>query len=891
MFEKIRKHFIDYFPFIAFAMIILYACRGFLFIPGNILFGEFISSTDFAFFLKDALKAWSDYTILGHSNIGFPTTYGLHPAYLITPQRGFIWFGLLSFFQLITGTFASKLYIMVVLSAPFLGMYFFARFWFRQYQGNGLLYQSLSFVSGVLYTINAAVGDRIFAGHTIYSVGYGLMPLYLFFFCSLLEEKSRNRKIVFTLSAGIIFSLLLWAMPHLLIFCIFFLSVYFLLFVVGDKEKIKLFFVIGIVSTIIGFLLDINLWFPALFYLETIPFFKNSEYILLYAYNVAPYVTFDKILTFASAGENGILTKAAYQNLFALRLFLPITAGVLFVMNKNRRKSFFLLSIALFGLVFGMGVNFPFEKFYGFLYEHLFLLEPFRDTSKFVIMYAFGLSLILSTLFVYIHKISRKLVLPAVFALILFILYVNPMFTSGNFAGNIVPFGYPHKYNVLRDLLAKDKNHYRVAVYPNDQYMKSYDWFPKIPNSSIHPTIFSSLVPLDKGLAVSNRTVSNYSSQYLDYIESNLDKQWAVERLGNAGVKYIIVDRDMAGYQRYLQSLETNTAVSEIKLVNGFTVFTIKNFSDKPFRTQNAVYYFGDMKGLQYIPSNISLINLGQNPITVLSKNYSSDILLFNSSLNDIFLTSLSDYRFSFFPDIRFGDGSTSFLISGETIRSFVQEGIHFYNPEGIVSGGINKQEKRSNLQQGRYRVFLSALSFPTGAGSVRVKIGNVSITKNIEKKQVDTLVWIDFGEVHVNSNNPSVAIYNLEQKYLIVDTLLIVPENVYDARLKEFTQLTQNKKIVVLNDQTGFNSLVQNEKQVTAMPQSYSPYWDICGEPTFLVDFYATGSVCKDDKSIKPSFKPTAVFDASIILTGVFSIITIGSLLVFAIKKQPKKK
>lgn len=891
--KTFKKLLTIFWPFVAFGLITLYVCRGFLFKPGYILFGEFIGSTDFTFFLKDALKPWSDYTILGHSSIGFPTTYGLHPAYLITPQRGFFWFGLLSLLQVIfSASGALKAYVILELVVPFLGMYVFALFWFEKYKKDKLLYKTLAFIAGTIYTLNAAVGDRVFAGHLFYPLGYGFLPLYLFFLCKFILEVKNSKKIAFLLLSGISFSLLLWMMPHLIIFALFFLGLYFLLFVMGNKKKTQVFIIGGFLSAIIGFLLNVHLWLPALFFPESYPFFHNSEYILLYAYNTAPYVTFDKILTLSSTTEKMLLlTDGEYKNLFVLRLILSFLALILLIVNKDRKKFILFFLLAAFGIIFGMGVNYPFEKFYGFLYEHIFLFEPFRDTSKFVIMYVFSLSLILPTLFIYLYKFLGKWILFAVFLFVVFLLYINPMFSSGNFAGNIEPFIYPNKYDVLKEFLAKDKDYYRVAIYPNNEYIGSYNWYPKLPNSSIHPTIFTSLTPLNKGLIVSNSTVSNYSSQYLDYIEANLDKEWAINRLGLADAKYIIVDPSMKGYEKNLQALQNNPAVSQINAVSGFDIFLIKNFENAQIQKRNAVYYFGDMKGLQYVPSDISFINLGQNPITVLSRNYSSSLLLFNSSLNDLFLTSLYTYRFSFFPEVRFSDGTTSFIISGENIRDSIKKGINFYNPQGIVSGGVNKIEKKSQLKPGTYKLFLSVLSFTQGSEKAKIKIGAKSVTKNIEKKKEDTLIWIDFGTVLVNESNPNIEIYNAELKYLVVDSLLIVPEKEYAQKQKMFASLIQNKKIITLDEQADISGLENNKKQIYVMPQSYSPYWGVCGSQTFLVDFYATGTTCKNNTAIKPNFKPEKLFYLSVVLTGVFYIAICGCILYFIFLKRDKKK
>jgi len=125
--------------------------------------------------------------------------------------------------------------------------------------------------------------------------------------------------------------------------------------------------------------------------------------------------------------------------------------------------------------------------------------------------------------------------------------------------------------------------------------------------------------------------------------------------------------------------------------------------------------------------------------------------------------------------------------------------------------------------------------------------------------------------EIDVNKNNPIIKIQNLQQKYLIVDSLLIVPRNTYNVRFQEFSKLTKDKQIIAFNDQINLISLAKKEEQITVLPQSYSPYWDVCGSPTFTVDFYALGTTCNNKSPIKPYFRPANLFYAALALSGIF--------------------
>lgn len=881
--------FIRQWPFIVFSLILVFICRGFLFKPGYFLFGEFFGSTDFTFFLKNALQPWTDNSILGHSSIGFPITYGLHPAYMLTPPIPHIlWFSLLSLIQIIFGvSWNLKIYIIFELFIPFTGMYFFALFWFNEHKKNRLLHQALSFTVSIIYTINVAIGDRIFAGHLFYPLGYGLMPLYLFFLCVSIEEKVRKKKTIFILLASLICSIILWIMPHLLILSLFFLFFYFFIFVIGDREKIKIFFLGGFISTAIGFLLNINLWFPALFYSESYPFFKNSVYILANVYNTSPYVTLDKILTSTSGGEKELLIEATYKSLFLLRLILPLLALILLIVNKNRKKSFFLFLLAVFGIIFGMGVNYPFEKFYGFLYEHIFLFEPFRDTSKFIIFYVFALSLILPTLFVYIYKYLRTWTLLIVFLFVIFLLYINPMFNSGNFAGNIRPLLYPKKYDVLKELLAKDKDYYRVAIYPNDKYVGDYDWFPKIPNGSIHPTIFSSMVPLSKGLAVSNRTVANYSSRFLDYIEDNLDKDWAIKQLGENSVKYIFIDPDMKGYERYENMISTNSAATKIPLIKGFDTYKINNFTLGNIKEKEAYYYAGDLSGLAKIPSNVALINIEHNDNSIVDTYYSDTIFLNSVNIDDVFYSTLKDYSFSFLPEVRFTtDGRSQFILLGEYLRDLTKKGLLLLSDETIGTSGESSIGKKKSYLPGSYRIILRILSSPLNSNNISVSFGEETIKKTNFQEENEKFIWLDLGRIEIDKQNPAFSIKNNQNSGLVVDSIIIIPEKEFKKRQTEFADWINKLKII---DIKNIKSIAKdsNKQEITVIPQSYSPYWDICGGKTFLVNFYSLGTDCENEKRIYPHFKPAKLFYFSLVASVAIHIF----IFIFVIRLIFQKK
>lgn len=889
-FHKVIKKLVNFYPHIIFVFIVLFVSRNFLFKSGYVLFGELPTSTNYLFFLKDFLKSWSDIAILGRSNIGFPTTYGLNQAFMVTPPMpNLIWFSFMSILQFVFGSLWSvKTYIVLALLLPFVNMYYFAKFWFWELEKKPFLFNSVAFASGLIYGINSMVGDRVFAGHLFYNFGYAIFPLLLLFLFKSIETKVKKKRLSYILFAGLISSFLVWMMPHLFIIVLISLSLYFLLFVLPDANKIKSFFINGVLTVLIGLISNIYLWLPALFFSETYPYLKNNVHILSYLYNITPFVTFDKVITLSGGAERLFLTKEKYENFFLLRLFLPFLTIVGLILTQERRKSLLAFLLIVSGIVFGMGVNYPFENMYKYLYQNLFLFSPFRDTSKFIILYIFGLSLTIPVIFIYLAKIFKRAFWPIVGLLTIFILLINPMFISGNFQNNVIPFQYPKKYDVLSEFLSKQKGNFRISIYPNDRYVGNYDWFPKSPNGSIHPTLFSFFLPLSKSLAVSNRTTGNFSSRYLDYLESNLVYPWAVNRLGEEMVKYIIVDPSMRGYETYLERLRSNPDILETNLVEGFYIFKSKNFLPKIIKKRPAVYYYGDIKGIKNLPSDLALINLGLNPTTdILSKNYSNNVILYNASLDDVFYSSLNKFNFSFFPEVRFKVGVKEFYIPGEYLRDLTLKGISFYNPEIIATTGKNNIKKISNLKSGKYNILLSLFSYENFTNAIKIAVDDVPLIKTGFRKKNNTFEWVDFGEIEIKKDRPVITVENLEDNSFYLDNLLIVPVDQYKKLKENFYSEIKSKKIISLkeSESLNINSLKQNQKSIYVFSQSFSPHWKICDSSVFRVNFYGTGAVCDNKANLNPQFKPELLYKISLILAFMFHLF----LVLFIIKLYKK--
>src|SRR3990167_7999594 len=130
---NLKKLMQKYWPFFIFLLILIFVCRKFLFTNGLLLFAEFVGSNNFSFFLNKYLTAWDSYTTLGHSNIGFPTTYGNNPTFYIgAPVKVFRGLFYRTIFNLLFFFLNGQAYIIAGLILCFIGAFIFSSYWFQK---------------------------------------------------------------------------------------------------------------------------------------------------------------------------------------------------------------------------------------------------------------------------------------------------------------------------------------------------------------------------------------------------------------------------------------------------------------------------------------------------------------------------------------------------------------------------------------------------------------------------------------------------------------------------------------------------------------------------------------------------------------------------------------
>lgn len=845
--------------------------------------GEFVASMDYWSVAREFFKPWSSYLLFGNSNLGYPTVFGYENTIGTLPPTSLsFWFLLKALLQFFTGKWFFKALIISTELIPIWGMYFLARYWFSLSKDTNEHKEIGAMAAALIYGINPPAGGRIIAATFRFCIAYGLFPLLLGLALQILKEKNARKRLTKQIMAGFIFALTFQIMPHFLFLFALALSIYIAWeFLVQKKFSFSYLPSLGLVF-LIGFGLNLYIIVPALFFSEVYPVITDTYFAISHVYFSTHFSSIKNVLTFS----NGLDERSSFVNLiseqvFQRRLFYPLLAG-LGALLVRKRRNIVLLVVAVLGVIISVGVHPPFEALYTYIYEHFFFMKPFRDPSKFTPLYTLSCAVLGGSVFIWLGKHYEKLKSLMLVGLVVVLIYLNPVFFSGDFFTTLKTFSVPSKYFRLRQYFRTTPPELRIAVYPSVGAWVNYNWYPENIVPSGNNTAFNALVPLSRDLALTNNYPNLYSARYIDYLNSNVAESWAYRRLLAEGVGYFVVDHAYKGYKESLRVFRAKKSLKELNAVEGFSIFKVKTPMSQSLRHESAVYYFGDMKGIKAVPTNLALVNLsliGDSVSDVLGTHASDTLLLYRTTLRDFFYTTLTDYQLSFFPEIRFiRDGATSYYFGGVGIKPFTDVGINFYEKLNMLTGAANPITKTFHLSPGKYRVLVSLLSFPNFGSRISLKIDGERLTTT--KKIPDTLntvVWHDLGSVNIHSSAQRITLKNMEPKPQLVDSLLLIPVDAFAQRKRAFQKMTKNLKIIEYNDEHSLTKeqLSGLKSKLWVFSQTYSPYWRFCNLAPVRVNFFAQGYKCAElpGPLAEPVFMAGTLYWVSLAVAGLLGL------------------
>src|SRR5690606_7521884 len=187
--------------------------------------------------------------------------------------------------------------------------------------------------------------------------------------------------------------------------------------------------------------------------------------------------------------------------------------------------------------------------------------------------------------------------------------------------------------------------------------------------------------------------------------------------------------------------------------------------------------------GMKIIPSEIAIVNLEieEHSFELLKAKLVDTLVLYNASQDDLFFTLLTDYKLSFFPEVRFTHNpQTEFYPANANLYSFTQKGIMYYNTEIMHTSGKASITKDFPLKPGAYKVLLSTISTDDQSDSLSLTINDKTLKKDNFRTKEQSAEWIDFGTVDIEGSTASIQISNNEDASLFMDHVLLVPIEEY---------------------------------------------------------------------------------------------------------------
>ena len=492
-----------------------------------------------------------------------------------------------------------KLFILLTLFLAGLGAH-------RLFQSKGVG----AYFAGVLYMINPFTYVRFLAGHSGAILAYALIPFAIKAFIDLLEQANRRNAIKVAVLSTLVG--LLQIHGFVLLFLAF--LILFLAKVIAERRDLaKLKRAGRYVGISAGLFFALNLYWliPALTATGTVMSQLGQTDLLFFAPKPSSIfgVSFD-IASMHGFWRGGYVYAKDilpfWWVLFAFILFLAIYG---FINNyrgaASQRGSARGWVVVSFGIIWVVALLFAVgaasevtRPAFQWLWEHLFFLQGFRDSQKFVALlclpYAYLGGLAVNGFAKGLEGQKGKLARIGVMALITVAL-ATPLtysFTMFGFHGYLGVTDYPQEWYEVNDYLNQDEDDFNVLFLPWHQYM-DYSWLPNRDKrlASPAPVFFDKPVISGDNIEVPGiySQSTNPISGYVEFVLRNRnDIDNMGELLAPLNVKYVILVHE-ADYQFYDSLYQQEDLTVELEKP-GITLFRNEHPTARAYGVDSIVY-------------------------------------------------------------------------------------------------------------------------------------------------------------------------------------------------------------------------------------------------------------------------------------------------------------
>ena len=300
-------------------------------------------------------------------------------------------------------------------------------------------------------------------GHLPIAFVYALTPLILYFFILSLNKN----KSIYWLFFISLFSIALYYELRITLEVLLILTIYFLIFHIGEiKKYLKNLIIFGVV--LIGFN---SFWLLPLFFgdnLNSIAIFKNRSLFGNWLFDLVHSFTLYENSWTGSYPNMEFIKQPVKWYFWIVPIFISIS---LFSKNKNTKKSIlFFWIISLIGILLTKQSSLPFPALYGWLYDNIPLFGLFREASKFFLLTSLGYSALLGYSLILLKdfsiQIKKSLFLIMSLIIIFLSLYNTKPLLTKEIRTLFIPKYIPNDYSIVNKFISNQPDYFRTLWVP-----------------------------------------------------------------------------------------------------------------------------------------------------------------------------------------------------------------------------------------------------------------------------------------------------------------------------------------------------------------------------------------------------------------------------------------
>lgn len=641
------------------AVLILSILVPFIAIPNFHLY-KYIASGDF-------ISPISLDSIYYANFFGFkPFAYGgTNSGYLIAKLFPEITLYTILGFLNISPSFATLLYISIIILLSEISMYYFLVYVFT----SKLIIKTdrkyfFSILGSIIYTFSPYFISAIPPGHFTQLTVYAVFPLLLALFDKNVHEEKLGVGVF--IKYCLIFFFCSTALGNIAFIYVILLtlSLYSLLIIIIEKISLikvfrKLFLLIlALVISNIYWILPFANTAKQLINLSTntLMDLNNQVYLAVTKVNLLT-IFYGKV-----EWQLYLLESKYYINNISLSIFIAISIFFMIAILKSYKNKFIiiLLAMLLFAIFISKGPRQPFGDLFMWFYNNILGFQVFRrPTSKYYgvfLMFYYTLALI-GVALISIKLSAKKFISLVIIPTIIIVVYLIFIFIK---TFQLTSFNIPSYYLEAKDYLIKE-NVRKLLILPglNGQqptYNKSINNL-----YAIDFLFFIWNFPFDSPNNASFATF--YQKDIINpVIKAIIDKQDACTLLQKAGISHIMVRQDLKGIfmentpKDLINILNKNELVDHKKIFSnskniGFTIYTLNNKCLSNFIQLSGNNFFTiDYQIINPTKIKISVKNLKDTVVLSLLNNYDSDWKLYLVNYSNKFFIKNESLNINTYP-------------------------------------------------------------------------------------------------------------------------------------------------------------------------------------------------------------------------------------------------